>query len=141
MKPHHKGKLYASITVLGTPSFQILLLGGRNGGNLDEMLVLDRKTSQWKKLVLRLPNSVSYGGAAYLNEEIYIFGGYGQKPKTYKFDANKTRWIELAEMNESRASIQSSSLVVDGCIWVLGGRQMNSGEKYCPGMSSWIMIR
>lgn len=125
---------------------QILIMGGeREGNKLDELVILDRKTSAWKALSLKLPFENSDGGSVALNGDIYVFGGWGLKDKLYKLDSRRMEWIEMAKMNEERMLISNSSLALDGCIWVFGGWNFNNKalktmEKYYPKKNKWIQM-
>ena len=112
---------------------------------LDELVILDRKTSTWKTLSLKLPCENSWGGSVVLNGDIYIFGGWGLRDKLYKLDSRRMELIEMTEMNEERMFISNSSLALDGCIWVFGGwkvwnRTLKTVEKYSPDKNKWIKM-
>ena len=107
---------------------------------LNELVILDRKTSTWKTLALKLPLKICHGGSVVLNGDIYIFGGVGLRDKLYKLDSRRMEWIELAKMNEERMDISNSSLALDGCIWVIGGFALKTVEKYSPDKNKWIKM-
>ena len=121
-------------------------MGGYRGGKeLDKLVILNRKTSTWKTLTLKLPFANRASGSVVLNGDIYVFGGWGLKDKLYKLDSRRMKWIELAKMNEGRNLFSNSSLALDGCIWVFGGRNdknipLKTVEKYSPDKNKWIQM-
>ena len=121
--------------------FQILVLGEYD---FFELHLLNRDRTRWSTLSLELRTSLHWGGAVYLDGEIYIFGGTNSEKKTYKLN-REMKWIRQADMNEGRLAISNSSVVFDGCIWVFGGRNnserhLNSVEKYKPEENKWIQM-
>lgn len=122
-----------------------MLLGGlKETKPLKEMVVLDRSGSySWIQLALKLPDKSMGGGAACLNGEIHIFGGFPGYKSTQKLDGNM-KWTCLADMNIGRTYITNSSVELNGSIWVLGGwdpekrQHLNSVERYDPKADKWM---
>ena len=92
---------------------------------------------------MELPFDLLYGGAAYLNGEIYVFGGTELQKKAYKLN-QQMKWERVADMSEHRYC-GPSSLSFEGSIWVFGGCNssldaLNSVEKYIPAENRWIKM-
>ena len=102
------------------------------------MLIL--KQDRWIKLPLKLPKGLDSGGAVYLDGEIYIFGGSYRGKELYKLDNKTLKWIQLADMNEGRWYISHSCLEWNGSIWVFGGWDLKSVERYDPKEDKWIKM-
>ena len=98
------------------------------------------KQDKWIKLGLKLPKILVTGGAVYLDGEIYIFGGWPMKKELYKLDNKTLKWIRLADMNEGRRYISNSCLEWNGFIWVFGGDNLKSVERYDPKKNKWIKM-
>ena len=98
---------------------------------------------------MELPFNLVYGGAAYLNGEIYVFGGNKLQRKAYKL-TQQMKWEQVADMTEVRYCEYGSgpsSLSFEGSIWVFGGcnsssdeSALNSVEKYVPAENRWIKM-
>ena len=93
---------------------------------------------------MELPFDLYDGGAAYLNGEIYVFGGEGLQRKAYKLN-QQMKWERVADMTEDRYCVGPSSLSFEGSIWVFGGCNstsdaLNSVEKYIPAENRWIKM-
>ena len=93
---------------------------------------------------MQLPIDFSHGGAAYLNGEIYVFGGTELQRKAYKLN-QQMKWERVADMTEDRYCVGPSSLSFEGSIWVFGGCNssyisLNSVEKYIPAENRWIKM-
>ena len=93
---------------------------------------------------MELPFNFSCGGAAYLNGEIYVFGGELRR-EAYKLN-QQMKWERVADMTEDR-DCGPSSLSFEGSIWVFGGcnsssdfTALNSMEKYVPAENRWIKM-
>ena len=122
--------------------FQILVLGGQKEDKTchDELILL--MENRWIKLALKIPKKTSAGGALYLENDLYIFGGGFMTKELYKLDKKTFKWIQLADMNEERLIISNSSLEWNGSIWVFGGQDGNtkclkSVERYDPKENKW----
>ena len=98
---------------------------------------------------MELPFDFSGEGAAYLNGEIYVFGGKELQRKAYKLN-QQMKWERVADMTEDRdcgGGVGPSSLSFEGSIWVFGGctsssdyTASNSVEKYIPAENRWIKM-
>lgn len=108
------------------------------------MAVWNSTRSKWIQLNLELPYGTGWGGAVYLNEEIYIFGGFPNPKTLYKLGKNM-KWTQLADMNEERTRISNCSLEMNGFIWVFGGQTggfkcLKSVERYDPNEDKWTLM-
>ena len=125
-------------------NFQALILGGSETDHpaSNKMYLMESDYETWKLLSLRMPYYAKRLGAAFLDGEIYVFGGKSlvYHSKAFKLDRNM-KWKRLAEMNMVRWGITNSSVVLDGCIWVLGGgKHSNTVEKYDPRRDRWTVM-
>lgn len=107
------------------------------------MTTLNRDRSKWSILPLKLPKAFAAGGAVYLDDELYIFGGTLCK-ESYKMGKH-LKWARLTDMNDARVGIQNSCLEWNGSIWVFGGLDLGNFlktvERYDPIRNTWTKIR
>ena len=96
------------------------------------------KEDKWIKMPLELPNRLVSEGAVYLDGEIYVFGGFCMSTQLYKLDNKTLEWIRLEDMNEERWGISNSIVVWNGSIWVFGGYDLRSVERYDLKEKKWI---
>ena len=117
---------------------------------MDKLLLLKYRgenAQRWEELTIRLPYAVSRHGAQFLNDHIYIFGGGSERNEilntTYKLSKN-LKWDRVANMKERRYAISNSSVILNNCIWVLGGcsgqEWLNSVEVYNPAINEWLYM-
>lgn len=115
----------------------------RNGWEHVDMAVLSSDRSRWIQLKVKLPSKTGTGGAAYLNGELYIFGGFPGYYDAQKLDKNM-KWTRLADMNVGRTNISKSCMELNGFIWVFGGcaitNALKSVERYDPKTNTWTMM-
>ena len=108
------------------------------------MLILNNNEENWRELTVKLPYPVSYHGAQFLNNHLYIFGGVNtHKEKlssTYKL-SRTLKWEKMADMNNKRSEISNSNVILNDKIWVLGGwdgqTYFKSIEMYNPVTNKW----
>ena len=118
---------------------------------LDEsLLMLENNGQNWKQLNIKLPYTIEGHGAQFLNNNIYIFGGFsGDKElnSTYKL-SKSLKWEKMDEMIEQRYWISNSNVILNGKIWVLGGYKrfkediyLNTVEMYNPETNEWKYVK
>ena len=134
------------------------MLGGNDGEKrLDSLLILQNNEENWKELKIKLPYPIYSHGAQFLNNCLYIFGGQSAKNEiwnsTYKLSksflwyklTNIVKWEKMDDMNAQRCCISNSSVILNGRIWVCGGRNGNipwkSVEMYNPETNEWKYIK
>ena len=127
----------------------VLLIGGNDGHQLlDSLIVLQNNgenEESWTQLNIKLPYPMSFHGAQFLNNQLYIFGGENEKGEAsnlmYKLSRD-LKWEKIKEMNEKRSHILTTSIILNDGIWVLGGwngkETLKSVEAYSPQTNNWI---
>lgn len=109
------------------------------------MAILDRKTSKWIELQLKLPHKIDDGGVVCLNDEIYIIGGFEKPKRLHKLSKN-FKWTPLSNMTVARRCMANACLALDGCIWVFGGYALETNEyfktveRYDPQENKWTKM-
>lgn len=124
----------------------LYLLGGWDGQRLRDELwryVPAAEASErvnWE-LITRLPEPVAFAGAATVDDEIYIVGGYdGQRElnQAAAYSLTASEWRSLPPLATARGGI---ALVYDGfSLFALGGgwtRPLDTLERYDPGIGVW----
>ena len=126
----------------------ILLLGGNKRNDpFDSLLILEKNERKWKELVIKLPFPNCSHGAQFLNNNLYIFGGFGKEGPsncTYKL-SESLQWEKMADMNKKRRWISNSSVILNNQIWVCGGESdyetLKCVEMYDPETNKWKYMR
>ena len=106
---------------------------------------------------LFIPGSTPYKlkkhGTACIHRNLYVFGGKLKKFGLFQGTIlNRLQmytswgtWINKSSMIEKRYGISNSNLVVNDCIWVMGGRNdervLNSVEMYNPVENLWTFMQ
>ena len=114
--------------------------------NYDSLLMLENNGQNWKELNIKLPYPMFAGGAQFVNNSLYIFGGIGPEGPsncTYKL-SKRLKWKKMAHMNEKRSHILNSNVILNNQIWVCGGRDrgaLKSVEMYDPETNKWKYMK
>ena len=111
------------------------------------LYILETKNKTWKTLSLKTPYECWQAGCVFLNEEVYVVGGWAKDGEVAFLQklGNDLKWNKLADMHVKRQYISNSCVAFDDCLWVLGGYnktlgQLNSVEKYNPLNGKWILM-
>ena len=136
------------------PSYRIILSGGCKKGT-DEpsniFLLINSKNINDVKNLQNLPKKKYYHGCIFVNNNIYIIGGYehvdriNSIPSTLKnveqFNLSKNQWQNVNKLNEARACF--GQCVFNGQIFVFGGlyngSSLESIEKYDEENNIWSL--
>ena len=98
--------------------------------NRDNLLMLENNEQNWKQLNINLPLPITNHGAQFLNNNLYIFGGWnpinGYLNCTHKLSSS-LQWEKMADMNQKRSGISNGNVILNNQIWVCGGRNMKKG--------------
>ena len=97
------------------------------------MTIWNRGTSTWTVSRMELPRHFLFVGVVYLDDELYIINC---NKSLSKLDKNM-EWKQLADMNEERIAINNGYLEWNGYIWVFGGNNLKSVERYDPKEDKW----
>ena len=138
--------------VCSLPSYRIILSGGCKK-ETDEpsnlFFLINSKNINDIKNLRNMPKKKYYHGCIFLNNNIYIIGGYehydraSSIPSTLKtverYDMSKKQWQNLHGLNEARACF--GQCVFNGQIFVFGGlyngSTLESIEKYDEESNAW----
>ena len=136
----------------GTPFESVL---GNKGGPLgpfgtQTVEVYDTQSDRWQR-VADMPTPRQTHKAAVVNDTIYVFGGVNREinDPQWKYPVNveaydpaTDTWTQKRNMPDSRVSFDVG--VVEGKIYVIGGRILISGERlsrvdvYNPATDTWV---
>ena len=91
----------------------------------DLLSSFDTKSVPKYSVELELPYySTESIGIQFLNNELYVFGGsigFAGTKMAFKWNT-ENGWNRVADMNEGRCALNTSTVIFEGCIWVMGGR-------------------
>ena len=110
---------------------------------MDSLFILQNSEESWIKSTIKLPYGLRFHGAQFLNGNLYIFGGENEKWEIFNSlyrISEGSEWEKIADMNQKRSGISNSSVILNNCIWVLGGwcgNALKSVERYCPTTEKW----
>jgi hypothetical protein len=88
-----------------------------------------------------LPEPMSAGGAATVNDALMVFGGVGggrALSAAYVYDEQRNAWKRVADMPVAREHFAYAAF--NGRAWALGGRRPGTGtlvESYDPVSDRW----
>jgi N-acetylneuraminic acid mutarotase len=92
-----------------------------------------------------LPIAVNHPGAATINDDIYVAGGFtpaGATNRVFELARGATAWREVAPMRRARGAL--SLITAGGRLYAVGGRdgyrQIAVPETYEPQRNSWSDI-
>lgn len=111
--------------------------------HLREVLIYDVATDTWSEGP-EMPAQRQGSAAVTLGDYIYVIGGDEKNNHLLRFDPASGEWAELAPLLEIRNHVQA--VVLDGKIWVLGGRwygasnsivDFHTVEIYDPAADTW----
>ena len=125
---------------------------------MDSLLILQNNGENdecWEELNIKLPYAVRNHGAQFLNNNLYIFGGKNEEndilnssyklTRGHKWLNNSLQWEKIMDMNQKRTEISNSNVILNGRIWVCGGRNGNiswkSVEMYNPETNEWKYVK
>lgn len=109
------------------------------------MAVLDIQKNRWIETQLEDFFCDYVRSVICLNEDLYLIGAYGLE-SLRRLDED-FQWEEMAPMHTGRIAIQNSTVIMNGCLWVLGGNDpsvkefTDSVEKYDPEKNEWNEMR
>ncbi|PZQ86080.1 MAG: hypothetical protein DI548_07980 [Flavobacterium johnsoniae] len=111
------------------------------------MFIMNYKNGRSYNLSLSLPYKVHGHALIEYDDEIYVFGGRGDYKTFYKnmYKLNRfMTWQKMANLIVKRYGITNSSVVLNGFIWAIGGRDgpkdLKSVEKYDPATNTWTKM-
>lgn len=92
-----------------------------------------------------LPIAVNHPGAAAINRDVYVAGGFARSIATnrvFVLTAGSSSWRELAPMRHARGAL--ALLAFDGRLYAVGGRdastQIAEPEVYDPSAGTWSAL-
>ena len=138
--------------VCSLPSYRIVLSGGckkENDSPSNIFLLINSKNINDIKNLKNMPKKRYYHGCIFLNNNIYIIGGYehfdrnNSIPSTLKtverYNLSKNQWQNLHGLNEARACF--GNCLFNGQIFVFGGLYNDSAlqtiERYDEESNVW----
>ncbi|CAK8685753.1 unnamed protein product [Clavelina lepadiformis] len=134
-----KRSLHALVSARGL----LYALGGRDDDNnaTNTAECYDPRNGKWEYIPPM--KTCRYGlTAVVLNNEIYAIGGYDGSnylsnylSSVEKYNLYAKTWIDVPSMNGTRYG--GSACVVDGLIWVFGGRGAKTVVFYDPATNKW----
>jgi N-acetylneuraminic acid mutarotase len=131
---------------IGVVNNKIYVMGGWNGGALDNVEVYDPVANTWT-IKASMPYSTAMGTAAVVDNKIYVMGGLngsGSLSTVYEYDPEAFggfgNWTPKASMPIPRSRLTSAA--VGGKIYVFGGYNNAQGRLddvhvYDPLTNSW----
>ncbi|XP_072051689.1 ectoderm-neural cortex protein 1-like [Amphiura filiformis] len=146
-----KEKQLGRVKLIPRPSTYTEVLAVIGGMKTDrswsrDIVYYDPSQQEWNCLT-ELPFQTTDYSVSALGTSIYITGGYKKDSEdatgeVWKFDTLGEQWIELNNLNVPRFNHTSTTL--DGCLYVIGGENDNSGitelEMYNPDTNSWEIL-
>jgi len=133
----HTAVVYPAVAVVGN---NIHILGGYTGSNYtNRHQVFSTVTNNWS-LAQVLPQARSGGGAANVDDKIYLIGGYNGTVLSLNqmYNPASNNWTTKAAMPTPRTDFAIAQLY-DG-IYVIGGWNddvLNTNEFYYPPTDTW----
>ncbi len=121
----------------------VWLLGGRVGAHpgrvTSDVWIYNINSKQWRKGP-KLPRPMAGGGAALVNNKIYMFGGVDAQAKcdvnfhyAYNLNSPNAGWKDLtASAGMPLARNHFSTVVLNNLIYAIGGQ---NGHDGCPGIA------
>jgi N-acetylneuraminic acid mutarotase len=131
---------------------QVYILGGYPGDRIpvDFVRIYDPATSRWSRGP-SLPLPMHHAMSAAVGGKVYVLGGESQGAGTglpslylnsvFELDPAVGEWIAKAPMPTARSA--GGAAVVDGKIYVAGGRTVETGsafEVYDPAAELWTIL-
>lgn len=98
-------------------------------------------TNEWTQVPM-LQTSRCYNGSVSLKKNIYVVGGWakgeGRLSSVERFDPLKNTWQFVASLNYGRTEM--GCCVINGYIFVAGGSNLSSIEKYDEKIDRWSIV-
>ncbi len=122
---------------------KLFAIGGGNGSRLSSVERFDPKSGQWQ-FVSRMRKGRFWHGAAVLNGQIYVCGGFGSGGRLRDcecYEPERNRWETVAAMNRRRRSF--NLVAMNGRLYAVGGRGSGaetSVESYDPNRNEWTLL-
>jgi N-acetylneuraminic acid mutarotase len=100
-----------------------------------------------------LPNARNHLGGAALNGKVYAIGGQhgrnedtGNQASVHVYDPATNAWKAVKSLPTARSHLGSSTVVVNGSIWVISGitqgrQTLRDVTRYDPGSNAWTQIQ
>ena len=140
----HDENLLPKISNFGFASFgsKIYFAGGKNenGTASKELRIFNCHTKKWK-IIGEIPEGRYDCSIAYLNDYLYITGGYDVQNKplssVVRYCLTTKTWANVPPMLEPRANHQL--IRANGSLYAIGGQTKNI-EEYTPQMNKWKVV-
>ena len=124
------------------PAKVVFATGGWSSSPTDVMETFNPLSSTWAISSTKLPINSAYHGAAELEGNLYIAGGYDGNQyldSLHCLNMTNMTWMEMSPMLSKRCYIATATL--DGKLYVLGGHdgasRLQTVEMYDPKTNMW----